>query len=126
MAKLPRMKRGVQVTDLNPPGIFSDSDIESLEFAKNRFGHLDQFQLAEVSHAYQEWKRFEKKLESGIGSVFNMNYEDFFKDAMPGSEYLAPLEGKDLFVMDVDDKEEVLNYVKEQMELKNQWEQIPD
>jgi hypothetical protein len=36
------------------------------------------------------------------------------------------LDIKDLFVMDTDDKEEMLKYVKEQMELKNQWEQIPD
>lgn len=28
--------------------------------------------------------------------------------------------------MDTDDKEEMLHYVKEQMALKNQWEQIPD
>ena len=55
-----------------------------------------------------------------------MDYEDFFKDAVPGNEHLVPLEGKDLFVMDTDDKEEMLNYVKEQMELKNQWEQISD
>lgn len=106
--------------------VFSDSDIEALEFAIKYFGRLDQFQLAEVSHAYPEWKRFEKKLESGSGSVFNMDYEDFFKDAVLGNEHLVPLEGKDLFVMDTDDKEEMLNYVKEQMELKNQWEQIPD
>ena len=94
--------------------VFSDSDIEALEFAIKYFGHLDQFQLAEVSHAYPEWKRFGKQLESGSGSVFNMDYEDFFKDAVPGNEHLVPLEGKDLFVMDTDDKEEMLNYVKEQ------------
>lgn len=28
-----------------------------------------------------------------------MDYEDIFKDAMPESKHLAPLEGKDLFVM---------------------------
>lgn len=115
--------QSVNDLDMN---VFSDSDIEALEFAIKHFGHLGQFQLAEVSHAYPEWKRFERKLESGIGSVFNMDYEDFFKDAMPGSKHLAPLEGKDLFVMDADDKEEMLNYVKEQIALKNQWEQIPD
>lgn len=115
--------RSVHDIDIN---VFSDSDIEALVFAIKHFGHLGQFQLAEVSHAYPEWKRFEKKLKSGMGSVFNMDYEDFFKDAMPGSKHLAPLEGKNLFVMNTDDKEEMLNYVNEQMEIKNQWEQIPD
>ena len=115
--------RSVHDVDMN---VFSDSDIEALEFAIKYFGHLGQFQLAEVSHAYPEWKRFEKKLESGMGSVFNMDYEDFFKDAVPGNEQLIPLEGKDLFVMDTDGKEEMLNYVKEQTVLKNQWEQMPD
>ncbi|UJS18767.1 MAG: hypothetical protein L3J17_06855 [Candidatus Jettenia sp.] len=43
-----------------------------------------------------------------------------------GFHLLDAIEGKDLFVMDADDKEEMLHYIKEQMELKNQWEQIPD
>ncbi|WKZ20146.1 MAG: Panacea domain-containing protein [Candidatus Jettenia sp. CY-1] len=68
--------QSVHDVDMN---VFSDSDIEALEFAVNCFGHLDQFQLAEVPHVYPEWKRFEKKLESGTGSVFTMDYEDFLK-----------------------------------------------
>lgn len=101
--------------------VFSDSDTEALDFAINNLGKFNQFDLADISHAYPEWKKFEKELESGRGSAFNMNYEDFFKDAEPGDEKLRLLNGKDLFVMDAEDKKVMLDYVKEQEEIKNIW-----
>jgi len=101
--------------------VFSDSDTEALDFAINNLGKFNQFDLADISHAYPEWKKFEKELESGRGSAFSMNYEDFFKDAEPGDEKLRLLNGKDLFVMDAEDKKVMLDYVKEQEEIKNIW-----
>ncbi|HHT9105299.1 MAG TPA: Panacea domain-containing protein [Candidatus Wujingus californicus] len=101
--------------------VFSDSDTEALDFAINNLGKFNQYDLAKISHAYPEWKKFEKELESERGSAFNMNYEDFFKDAEPGDEKLRLLNGKDLFVMDAEDKEVMLDYVKEQEEIKNIW-----
>ena len=42
--------------------VFSDSDIEALDFAWNKFGHLAKFQLAELTHEYPEWKKHEKRM----------------------------------------------------------------
>jgi uncharacterized phage-associated protein len=58
--------------------IFSKSDIESLDFAWKHFGHLDQFDLAELTHQYPEWKRHEKSLE--LDSRIQIHLEDFFED----------------------------------------------
>ena len=101
--------------------VFSDSDTEALDFAINNLRRFDQYDLAKISHAYPEWKKFEKELESGRGSAFSMNYEDFFKDAEPGDEHLRLLNGNDLFVMNAEDKKVMLDYVKEQEEIKNIW-----
>ena len=101
--------------------VFSDSDTEALDFAINNLRRFDQYDLAKISHAYPEWKKFEKELESGSGSAFSMNYEDFFKDAEPGDEHLRLLNGNDLFVMNAEDKKVMLDYVKEQEEIKNIW-----
>lgn len=49
--------QSVHDVDMN---VFSDSDIEAMEFAVKYFGHLDQFQLAEVSHAYSVYYFTEK------------------------------------------------------------------
>ncbi|HLE87483.1 MAG TPA: Panacea domain-containing protein [Candidatus Brocadiaceae bacterium] len=99
--------------------IFSDSDIEALEFVIKNFEKFDQYQLAEISHAYPEWKKFKKDLELGNGSAFSMDYEDFFEDAVPGDKYLALLKGKDLFSNYAEDKEAMLDYMKEQHKLKS-------
>ena len=101
--------------------VFSDSDTEALDFAINNLGKFNQYELAKISHAYPEWKKFEKELESGRGSAFSMNYEDFFKDAESGDEHLGSLKVKDLFVMNAEDKKVMLDYVKEQEEIKNIW-----
>ncbi|GAI80273.1 unnamed protein product, partial [marine sediment metagenome] len=38
----------------------SKSDKDALDFAVEHFGSFDQFQLAEITHDYPEWKKFEK------------------------------------------------------------------
>ena len=57
--------------------VFSDSEIEALDFSLENFSNQNQFELAELSHEYPEWKKFEKELNSGIRSK-EMNYDDFF------------------------------------------------
>src|SRR3990172_5330871 len=42
--------------------VFSDSDTEALDFAINHLGKFNQFDLADISHAYPEWKKFEHEL----------------------------------------------------------------
>jgi uncharacterized phage-associated protein len=58
--------------------VFSDSDIEALDFAWEKFGHLDQFELAELTHEYPEWKKHKQTLE--IDSRVQMYLEDFLED----------------------------------------------
>ncbi len=59
-------------------GIFSDSDVEALDYIWERFGHLDQFELADITHEYPEWKRHEKALD--LDPRIQMYLEDFFDD----------------------------------------------
>lgn len=63
-----------------PKKVFSDSDLEVMGLVYNSFGNLDGFMLSELSHEYPEWKKFEKSLQMGLYSRFEMNYQDFFED----------------------------------------------
>lgn len=58
--------------------VFSESDIEALNFAWARFGQFDQFQLATLSHSYPEWARYKELVVRG--SCFPMNPLDFLND----------------------------------------------
>ena len=42
------------------------------------YGHLDHFQLSELSHHFPEWKKYESALEMKIASRFNIDLNDFF------------------------------------------------
>ena len=57
--------------------VFSKTDIECLESVYSAFGDKDQFELAELSHEYPEWKKHERELNAGKLRV-PMNYDDFF------------------------------------------------
>lgn len=59
--------------------LFSETDLECLESVYTAFGDKDQFELAELSHQYPEWKKHERELKSGKKRV-EMNYNDFFAD----------------------------------------------
>jgi uncharacterized phage-associated protein len=65
--------------------VFSQTDIEALNWAWETFGHLDGFTLADLSHEYPEWKKFKDIIESKTQSRVRMHYEDFFED--PGEEF---------------------------------------
>jgi uncharacterized phage-associated protein len=60
--------------------VFSESDLEVMGLIYENFGNLDEFTLSELSHEYPEWKKFEKSLQMGHSSRFEMNYQDFFED----------------------------------------------
>jgi uncharacterized phage-associated protein len=59
--------------------VFSESDLEALDFSWNKFGGLSQFQLVELTHCYPEWKRWKDILDSQ-GSCWHMDILDFLKD----------------------------------------------
>src|SRR5437870_7439541 len=44
--------------------VLSESDREALEFAWKRFGHVEKYTLAKLTHRYPDWKRHESSLRS--------------------------------------------------------------
>jgi uncharacterized phage-associated protein len=63
--------------DLKP---LSKTDRETIDKVYDEFGGLDQFGLADLSHKYPEWKKYQKAIEQKQGTRFRMHYEDFFAD----------------------------------------------
>ncbi|MFP4640797.1 MAG: Panacea domain-containing protein [Dehalococcoidia bacterium] len=69
--------RSVESPDLE---VFSDSDIEALDFTWNNFGHLDQFALADLTHKYPEWQKHQHSLQDESTKRVDMVIEDFLND----------------------------------------------
>lgn len=59
--------------------VFSDSGLEALNFAWDKFGKLNRWELRDLTHEYPEWKKHKDVLDSGILRV-PMDLEDFFDD----------------------------------------------
>ena len=75
--------------------VFSASDLEALEFAWKNFGTFDQFQLAELTHQYPEWKRHETALLSTDVSRIPMSYRHFVDNPAAGVDPAPPLSPDD-------------------------------
>ncbi len=73
--------------------VFSDSDLVVMNLIYDNFGNLDEYMLSELSHEYPEWKKFEKSLQMGHSSRFEMNYQDFFQNN-ENSHYLFEQNGE--------------------------------
>lgn len=76
-------------------GIFSQTDIEALETVYKEFGDKDQFELAEISHKYPEWRKHKKELDGGKKRV-KMNYLDFFLNPRVDDSCIFDLPAKHL------------------------------
>lgn len=62
----------------------SQSDIEAIDFSFNNFGKYSDMVLSDICHAYPEWKKFEKELNSRDGrKSILMDMRDFLEDADP-------------------------------------------
>lgn len=85
----------------------SQTDIEALDFACNNFGGPSQFELAELTHSYPEWKRHESALKH-VANV-RMDYLDFLDDPPAGCD--------PCFFLTADDKEVVADMLKEKSEI---------
>jgi uncharacterized phage-associated protein len=66
--------------------VFSQSDLEALEYAWQKFGAADGFRLAELTHEYPEWRKHEAALKSGETTRALMAYDDFLEDPPTGVE----------------------------------------
>jgi uncharacterized phage-associated protein len=60
--------------------VFSQSDIDAFETIFKEFGGRDQFELAEITHKYPEWSKFEKDIIVDRKKRVRMHYEDFFSN----------------------------------------------
>lgn len=85
--------------------VFSESDVEALSFAWDTFGKYNQYELADLSHNYPEWKRFKDIIESKSQTRVRMNYDDFLKDPGEGFEKCCDLS--------LDEKEDRIDTLKE-------------
>ncbi len=68
--------------------VLSESDMEALRFAWERFGRGGG--IVEKTHQYPEWKRHESRLTAGLTRA-PMSYEDFLADPPDGVEPCHPL-----------------------------------
>ena len=59
--------------------VFSESDLEALQFAWDRFGRVDKFELSKLTHRYPDWKKHEAALKSKVVTRVPMNYRDFLR-----------------------------------------------
>lgn len=69
----------------------SQSDRTALAWAWDTFGHLAQFQLAELTHRYPEWQRHESALKEKRETRVPMSYRDFLDEPEAEVEACHPL-----------------------------------
>jgi len=58
---------------------FSESDLEALNFAWDKFGNLTRWSISDFTHEYPEWKKQEPALRAG-SKVEHISLDDFFED----------------------------------------------
>lgn len=87
----PNVRGGHKVMSIAPVDrkVFSATDLEALEFAWKEFGKYDQFELADITHKYPEWKKHEEELNHC--PRMRMDYIDFFDDPEVGFEKCCSL-----------------------------------
>lgn len=98
--------------------VFSDTDLEALKFAYDHFGKFDQFVLADISHAYPEWKR---RNEEGKLVLNDMSYLDFFDNPDLNDPNLAPLSNQDPFQEDSSSVANSKEVFKANKDLEKLW-----
>lgn len=91
--------------------VFSETDMEALSFAWEKFGNLDQFQLSKITHEYPEWKRHEKALE--LDSRIQIYLEDFLEDPVNDIEKC--------FELSEDDKDVRREQLQEMIRIESLW-----
>lgn len=91
--------------------VFSESDLEALEFSWNKFGQFDEFRLSDLTHFYPEWQKHEKSLEHS--SRIKMFFEDFLEDPMEGFE--------ECFSLTDEQRKDRLNYLSEMSRIEALW-----
>jgi uncharacterized phage-associated protein len=93
-------------------GVLSKSDIEAMEFAWNKFGGLDEWNIVTETHKYPDWYKHKDALE--IFSRIEMDLEDLLTDPKDN--------GVDkCFELSAKDKEARGEYLKEISKIESLW-----
>ncbi len=73
---------GNNIKSLRKPDldVFSETDLEALDFSYTNFGNKTPTELVDISHQYPEWKKFKVYFDSKATTREPMSYMDFFKD----------------------------------------------
>jgi len=83
------LKRGeapnkvISIADVDTD-VFSQSELEALEFAYNEFGAISAPALVNLTHRYPEWDKFKSALQSKETTREPMSYTDFFNNPNNG------------------------------------------
>jgi uncharacterized phage-associated protein len=91
--------------------VFSESDLEALNFAWDTFGHLDQFQLRDITHYYPEWYKFKDKLP--YGACYSMDILDFLNDPKG--------DNNKCYELSEDEKKEIREHLIELAHIESLW-----
>ena len=98
----------------------SSSEKEALDFTIANFGGFDQFALAEITHDYPEWKKFESYFKNRQAKVIDMENIDFLKNpVLEQSSFIQRyLGGIDPFATDEESLRSIEEYLVESGDCK--------
>jgi len=103
--------------------VFSDSDIEALNFVWKEYGSLEQWALKDITHAYPEWQVHQAELDAEGCQRTEMEYADFFRDPDPQDPRLSTVGYHDFFseVIDEEQKESAREIAEEETRICSLW-----
>lgn len=90
--------------------LLSRSDVSALNWAWAKFGDMDQYQLADYTHKYPEWLRWEEQLKSS--SRISMEYQDFLED---------PQDADPCYPLSSEAREAMLEGLRETVAFEAKW-----
>lgn len=91
--------------------VFSQSDIEALDIVWEKYGHYNEFELAELTHKYPEWKKHKRALDTS--PRIQMALEDLFENLDKSID--------DIIVLSEQEQEDRLEQLSEMRELEALW-----
>ncbi|MBU4316224.1 MAG: SocA family protein [Proteobacteria bacterium] len=91
--------------------VLSESDLEALAFAWDKFSGLDKYELVDLTHKLPEWKKHENGLKDS--SRLKMNYEDFFENP-PDCEQCH-------IEVSEEDRVDLIGHLKEMSRVEAMW-----
>ena len=92
--------------------VFSESDLEALDFVWDKFGHLSSSDLVELTHKYPEWIRNKQALL--LNPRIEMKIEDFLDDPV-----IASVEK--CFKLTSEERKESLEQLEEMRCIESLW-----